>query len=313
SPNSSYSEFGISVSISGNYIVVGAKSNSTDQDNLNTLNYAGAAYIFENTEGVWSQTQKIVAFDRATYDAFGQSVSITDGYLVVSSGSYNDELGENPTDFIWGGAYIYEYSNGIWDFMQKITTQNKMRYSRTALSVSIDNQSLIVSAEESDEIDGLADGGAYIFENANGTWEAKKSILFTELLNNDYSFTPVSISGNNAVIGAPGEDSDVLGENFLSAAGSIYFMNKSTNTGFNNLISKSLNVYPNPSDGHLMIEGNFGTVESLRVSDISGRSVFEQSNPIFSNSVDISNLDKGIYFIEIQSNKQSYCAKIVLK
>ena len=43
--------FGISIAISGNYAIVGAPYNNS---------HRGAAYIFENNQGLWTQTTKIV-------------------------------------------------------------------------------------------------------------------------------------------------------------------------------------------------------------------------------------------------------------
>jgi hypothetical protein len=43
-------EFGWSVSISGDYAIVGARYEDEDATGANTLNYAGSAYIFKNCE-----------------------------------------------------------------------------------------------------------------------------------------------------------------------------------------------------------------------------------------------------------------------
>ena len=70
--------FGISIAISGNYIIVGAAGESEDEYGGKYMLDAGAAYIFErNDNGVWEGKQKIVASDRIGNASFGHSVTIS--------------------------------------------------------------------------------------------------------------------------------------------------------------------------------------------------------------------------------------------
>ena len=73
--------FGGSVSISGDYAMIGAYG---DDDS------AGSAYIFDrNGAGVWSEVGKLTASDRAEFDRFGGSVLISGNTLLV--GAYTDD------------------------------------------------------------------------------------------------------------------------------------------------------------------------------------------------------------------------------
>ena len=76
-------QFGYSVAISGNYAIVGAYGEDHDASDDNPLEKAGSAYIFERTNGSWSQKQKIVASDREADDQFGRSVAIDGNYAIV--------------------------------------------------------------------------------------------------------------------------------------------------------------------------------------------------------------------------------------
>ena len=88
-------EFGYFVSISGDYAIVGARSE--DQGGSN----AGAAYIYKRNGTTWGDEQKIVASDRQGSDQFGQSVSISGDYAIV--GAYaDDDVFLNS-----GSAYIF--------------------------------------------------------------------------------------------------------------------------------------------------------------------------------------------------------------
>lgn len=105
-PNySSFDAFGSgSVSISGNYIAVGAIANSTDESGANSLADAGAVYILKKTTGVWAYEAKVVANgtnSRVASDGFGKSVKIVEhsasSYtLGVGSSNIYDSSGTNP-------------------------------------------------------------------------------------------------------------------------------------------------------------------------------------------------------------------------
>ncbi|KAL7474070.1 hypothetical protein ACHAWX_000012, partial [Stephanocyclus meneghinianus] len=101
--------FGISVSISGNVVVVGAHLDDDKGSN------SGSAYIFELNESTaaWSQKAKLTAVDGAAYDYFGWSVSMYGN--VVAVGAYSDDdKGSNS-----GSAYIFELSESTGDWIQK--------------------------------------------------------------------------------------------------------------------------------------------------------------------------------------------------
>jgi hypothetical protein len=92
-------DFGHSVSISGDTIVVGAPcedSNATgvngNQANIDAMD-SGAAYVFTRTAGVWSQQAYLKASNTETGDHFGASVSISGNMIVV--GAYTE--GSNAT------------------------------------------------------------------------------------------------------------------------------------------------------------------------------------------------------------------------
>ena len=80
-------EFGFSVSIDGDTIVVGM---SHDDDNGGD---SGSAYVFQKPVGGWvdmTQTAKLLPSDGAAQDVFGNSVSISVDTVVVGAGEDDD-------------------------------------------------------------------------------------------------------------------------------------------------------------------------------------------------------------------------------
>ena len=104
--------FGFLVSISNNQILVGAPSHGFDAFGSDFLENAGAAYLFKHVSGVWSQTQKLDAFDRRAGDLLGEAISIHENKIMV--GSYANDLDENglpPLISSGGAAYIFSAGN----------------------------------------------------------------------------------------------------------------------------------------------------------------------------------------------------------
>ena len=91
--------FGVSISIDGDRVIVGAYFDDDAGGN------SGSAYIFKRTETSWSQQNKLTANDGAEGDWFGYSVSI-EGDQVVVGAPRNDDAGNES-----GSAYVYHLSS----------------------------------------------------------------------------------------------------------------------------------------------------------------------------------------------------------
>ncbi|MES2593404.1 MAG: T9SS type A sorting domain-containing protein [Bacteroidota bacterium] len=222
--------YGASVSISGDYVIIGSYQEDENPFGTNSINNAGSAYIFErNGNGIWIQTQKIVSSDRAISDRFGISVSISGQYAVV--GAYledEDELGFN-TRSAAGSAYIFERDgNGNWIQAKKITASDRDPNDNFGQAVSIDGNYVVVGAQnEAADINGAnirtSAGGIYLFKrNGNGIWNSIQKIVTSDRATSDFFGTSVSISNGYILAGAHLEDEDIAGGNQLISAGSAY-------------------------------------------------------------------------------------------
>ncbi len=204
--------FGRSVSISGDYAIVGAYL----EDPSGTTN-AGSAYIFKRSGTTWAQQQKITASDKQAYDYFGYSVSISGDYAIVGA------RGEDPSGTTnAGSAYIFKRSGTAWTQQQKITASDKQAYDRFGYSVSISGDYAIVGAYYEDP-SGTADAGSvYIFKRNGTTWSQQQKITASDKQADDYFGWSVSISGDYAIVGARGED-----PSNTTGAGSAYIFKRS--------------------------------------------------------------------------------------
>jgi hypothetical protein len=62
----------------------------------------GAAYVFVRSGGVWSQQQKLLASDAASFDNFGSSVALSGETVVVGA-----RLDDAAAGFDQGSAYVF--------------------------------------------------------------------------------------------------------------------------------------------------------------------------------------------------------------
>ena len=226
-----YDNFGFSVAISGNQLVVGAYNENNDMNGANELFSAGSAYVFEKNNGSWVQTQKLVAADRGADDNFGYSVAISDNQVVV--GAYaedHDVNGANELNFA-GSAYVFEKENGSWVQTQKLVAADRGANDYFGESVAISDNQVVVGAHAEDhDVNGANAlnfaGSAYVFEKINGNWGQTQKIVAADRGANDQFGNCVAISGNQLVVGAKGESHDVNGDNALNFAGSAYVFEK---------------------------------------------------------------------------------------
>ena len=202
--------FGGSVSISGNYAIVGA-----DGDD-NAFQLAGAAYIFERDtiSSTWAQVAKITASDAKERGFFGTSVSISGDHAIVGTAG---EFDFNTNGYESGYGYIFEREmiSGIWSQVAKITTSDVDELDAFGTTVSISDNHAIVGTWADDE----GSGSAYIFvrDTGSGTWSKVVNIT-TSNANERGSFgSSVFVSGDQFIVASPGSASayiyDIITDN----------------------------------------------------------------------------------------------------
>lgn len=203
--------FGDSVAISGDYAIVSAPWEDEDENDLNTLQFAGSAFIFErDSGGVWQRVQKIVASDREANMEFGdKSVAINGNYIAVGCWrEAEDEVGGN-TLAAAGAVYMFERDgSGVWSEVQKIVASNRQGSELFGKDVAISGDFLIVGAEQGN-VDGGYSGSAYIFErDGSGSWNEVQEIIASDAESLDRFGKSVSIEGDFAIIGSYEENTN---------------------------------------------------------------------------------------------------------
>ena len=102
--------FGISVTVDGNYIAVGAHSDNHDEDGGGFLENTGSVFLYElQDDGTYLEIIKLDASDRAMDDELGISVSMSEGTLI--SGAWQQDLNEAGGSYLEDAGSVYFYTN----------------------------------------------------------------------------------------------------------------------------------------------------------------------------------------------------------
>jgi hypothetical protein len=257
-------EFGYSVAVSGNTVVVGAYPEDSSTTGINSTpdesaSGAGAAYVFVRSGTTWTQEAYLKPAAVGTTqagDIFGRSVAIDGDTLVVGAhGEDSSTTGVNSTPDESasgaGAAYVFVRSGTTWSQQAYLKASNTGASSAAAdgfgNSVAIDGDTVVVGAQGEDSsttgVNSTPDesaagaGAVYVFVRSGTTWTQqaylKPAAVGTTQAGDGFGFS-VAVSGDTVVVGA-GEDSSTTGVNSMPnelafAAGAAYVFVRSGTT-----------------------------------------------------------------------------------
>jgi hypothetical protein len=205
--NSSSFSFGQSCDIDGNYIVVGDLAESFDANGQDSLQMAGAVYVFVQNNGVWSQQQKLVQDVRMQEGRFGCDVAISGDRIIC--GAQNEPNDVNGSNYIFyaGAAYIFKRTGNQWVQEQKLVNLDRSYYGWFGTSVDIDSNMAVVTAvgntTDANNTNPIANmGAAYVFTNTPHGWVQQSKLVPNDRTAGSLFFgNAISISGRYIVVG----------------------------------------------------------------------------------------------------------------
>ncbi len=200
--------FGYSVSISGNYAVIGEPK----YENV-PGSFQGAAVVYQFNGSNWVFMQRLIDPTGANADDFGTSVCISGNRIIV--GAYADDNGAVSNQ---GSACIYQLNGSTWVLMQKILDATGASQDNFGTSVSISGDFAIIGAPADDNGAFFSQGSASVYRYLGGNWILSIRTTNPSGRSAVYWGTSVAVSGNSVIIGAPG---DIVGT--TSGQGTVSF------------------------------------------------------------------------------------------
>jgi len=149
-------DFGYSVSLHGDSLIVGAPIEDGSVDN------SGAAYVFKRSAGVWSASQTLVSTNTGSAGRFGFSVDIYDDLLVVGAPFDNNSQ---------GAAFIFENTGNVvnpWVLEKTLVAPVRIAGDQYGAGVTIDRDLVVIGADTAD-----TDGEAWLYgrhEDGTNQW-----------------------------------------------------------------------------------------------------------------------------------------------
>jgi hypothetical protein len=202
------SEFGRSIAISGETVLVGAPG-----DKIGANVDQGSAYVFTRGGAEWTLRQKLTAGDGAEFSDFGGSVAVSDRTLVA--GAPGSAVGSNENQ---GAAYVFARAAAGWTLQQKLTANDGAADDAFGASVSVSGDILAAGAPGDDVGSNKDQGSAYIFTRSftpggggQPVWTRQQKFSAGDGAPEDGFGCSVSVSGDTVAVGALTKDKGASG------------------------------------------------------------------------------------------------------
>jgi hypothetical protein len=215
--------FGSSVAISGDFIMVGAPNKKALINDSEVP--VGAVYVFQrnSTTSQWDQVQNILGHTPPPYaslgESFGFSLSMDADVAVVGAVfATGPEVGDPPqppqlTKRYTGAAYVFRYNvyTDTWVEEQMFLPPDAAKYDFVGFSVSAFGDRALVGAPNFDNNNVTASGAAFVYHYnlLAETWEEEATLFAYDGTSDAQLGLSVSIYDNLAVVGAPLDEFNV--------------------------------------------------------------------------------------------------------
>ena len=193
-------QFGYTVAVSGETVVVGAPS---DDAGVWVGSDEGSAYVFVRSGTAWSQQRKLTAAaDAEAGDGFGESVAVSGETAVV--GALGDNIGDDVVGLKvnQGSAYVFVRSGTAWSRQAQLVAADGATGDWFGSSVAVGGDTAVVGAVD-DNIGANPDqGSACVFVRSGTAWSQQAKLTAADGAAGDWFGCSVAISGDTAVVGA---------------------------------------------------------------------------------------------------------------
>lgn len=149
--------FGDALDVSGGLLVVG------DYANDERAGDGGAAYVFVEDGGFWTEAEKLAPIDLEANDQFGIAVAADDGWVLVSAWN-DDDQGDEA-----GAVYVFTDAGSGWELVDKLYASDAAPFGGFGNSLALDYPYAVVGAYTADAV-GTNNGAVYVFRHDGETW-----------------------------------------------------------------------------------------------------------------------------------------------
>jgi hypothetical protein len=182
--------FGTSVSVSGNTVIVGEPYASLEGT------FTGVAHIFSLVGDTWLREAYMYSGQFGLPTRFGWSVCVNGDTAII--GEPNAEASGITGA---GRAAVWSRSGGVWT-QQAILTASDPQQAGFGNSVSLSGDTALIGAPYANPNDLFFAGQAYIVTRSGATWTEQAILSASDKSASAQFGESVSLSGNTAIVGA---------------------------------------------------------------------------------------------------------------
>lgn len=224
-------QFGASVAIEGDTVVVGSQGESSGMPTMpsdTSTPASGAAYVFTRDLSGWSETAYIKAASPNEGDFFGSAVAVSGDTVVV--GANSDDGGaagingdeSNNSLRAAGAVFVFVRSGTSWLQQAYVKPLIPGEEDLFGSQIVIDGDTLAVSARgeasasvgingDATNDQAFGSGAAYLFTRVDGSWSQRAYIKASNTSPGDSFGRGLALSGTTVAVGAFREDSSGVG------------------------------------------------------------------------------------------------------
>ena len=196
--------FGWSVGVDGHTAVVGAYDVTVGGNEQQ-----GVAYIFTESDGIWTETAELTAADGHAFDIFGSAVAISRSMVAI--GAYQSSGSR-------GAVYVFTGSGSHWTQKAKVTADDAAANDCLGWSVAASNGNVFAGAPFA-VVDGVQVGAVYVFAATASGWGQVQKLTASDAGTGDFFGASVAADPDTVVVGA---DSTQIGANVTQGAAYVF-------------------------------------------------------------------------------------------
>ena len=185
--------FGWSLACSGESVLIGAPGHG-----VAGKPFAGAAYVFTRSGGIWTSPVQLTAPDGAAYDQFGTSVALIGDTALVGA-----MVREVAGTVGAGAVYVFTRSGGAWTHQATLVAADGGKYDYFGQSVALSGETALIGATGRDTAGQTNAGAVYVFDRSGSTWAQQQLLTAPDSLVDEQFGQRVALSGETALVGAP--------------------------------------------------------------------------------------------------------------
>lgn len=270
----------VSLSSDGSILAIAAPYNDTNGTD------SGLVRIYKNISGTWTQIGQDIEGSAGSFSGYRIALSSTGNTVAI----YEPNFGSNSSI-----VKVYENNSGNWiQIGQNINGESTGNFSYFGLSLSGDGTILAFGNPNKNQVK--------IYRNISKSWlQIGQSINSKNSTERSGSSLHLSENGENLIIGAPAANAN-------AGLARVYSI-KSLLTS-NEFVQQNFNIYPNPTSDilNISLENNL-VLEHVTIYNNLGQAVKTTTE----NVIDLSYLEKGLYFVEVTTNQGKATKKLVVK